>query len=223
MYGPWVGERRGQNNKFQHLFSAQPSQLYDIADKQMGQPSPINHPIIFHIALPTLHPPLCSTSSVPSQWYAQVEIRISGNKPHLQTWWRPSFWNPQMPRMQECCICTESIVSATHLMSEICLFLSIFSLWTLSSHEWSSFHTCSHLLYAPTTCCSPLSYFIFTIHTKSKPSRRQVKSIRTSIKDRNYLLTRLFTWNLLPSDTISQGFAKQQLCRPLFDELVMRC
>ena len=35
---------------------------------------------------------------------------------------------------------------------------------------------------------SPLSYCIFTIHTKSEPSRTPAKSIQTSIKDRSIYL-----------------------------------
>ena len=65
-------------------------------------------------------------------------------------------------------------------------------------------------------------YFIFTIHTKSEPSKTPVKSIQTTIEDRSYLLARLFARHLLPSDTISQGLTKHQLPRPLLHELVMR-
>ena len=69
---------------------------------------------------------------------------------------------------------------------------------------------------------SPLSYSIFTIHTKSKPLRTPAKLIQTTIEDRSYLLARLLTRHLLPSDTISQGFTRWQLPQPLLHELVMR-
>ena len=71
---------------------------------------------------------------------------------------------------------------------------------------------------------SPLSYFIFSIHTKFKSSKRQAKLIQTTIEDKQgYLLVKvLFAWNLLPPDTILQGFTKQQLQWPLFDKLVVQ-
>ena len=91
-------------------------------------------------------------------------------------------------------------------VSEICSFLSIFSLRTLSSHKHSSSYTCSHLRYALTTCLSPPILFRFTIHTKSEPSRTSVKSIRTISEARSYLLMRLFARYLLPPNTVLQGF-----------------
>ena len=42
----------------------------------------------------------------------------------------------------------------------VCFYL-FFSLQTLSSHEHSSSHTCSHFCYAPTTCCFPFILFCF--------------------------------------------------------------
>ena len=95
-------------------------------------------------------------------------------------------------------------------LSEICLFLSIFPLQTLSSHEHSFSYTCSHLHYALTTCLFPSILFHFTIHTKSKLLRTPAKSIRTLIEDRSYLLMRFFARHLLPSNTIPQGFSDQQ-------------
>ena len=98
----------------------------------------------------------------------------------------------------------------------------IFSLQTPSSHEHSSSHTCPHLHYDLTTCLFRSISFRFTIHTKSKPSRTSVKSIWTFIEDRSYLLARLFARHLLPSDTISQGFADWQPWHSFLHELVMR-
>ena len=53
----------------------------------------------------------------------------------------------------------------------------------------------------------PLSYFAFTIHTKSKPLQTPAKLIQTLIEDRSYLLTRFFARHLLQPDTVSQSFA----------------
>ena len=69
---------------------------------------------------------------------------------------------------------------------------------------------------------SLLSYFAFTIHTKSEPLRIPAMLIQASTENRSYLLVRLFARHLLPPNTVSQGFTDRQPQRPLFHKLVMR-
>ena len=103
------------------------------------------------------------------------------------------------------------------------LFVFIyFSTSSSFSHEHSSSHTCSHLHYAPTTCFSPFILFHFH-HSHQVQTIEKTSKVNSNIYQRQeYLLARLFARHLLPSDTVSQGFTKRQLPRPLLHKLMMR-
>ena len=114
-------------------------------------------------------------------------------------------------------------IQQKQILSEIHSFLSIF--FTSNSFFPQTLILLTHVL--TFTMLSPhvlfpLSYFTFTIHTKSEPLRTPAKLIQRSIKDKSYLLARLFARYLLPPNTISQGFADRQPWHPLLHELVMR-
>ena len=84
-------------------------------------------------------------------------------------------------------------------------------------------NTCSHLRYDLTTCSLPFISFRFHhSHQVRTIANNQRSRFGQSTKDRSYLLARLFARHLLPSDSVSQGFANRQPRRPLLHELVMR-
>ena len=76
---------------------------------------------------------------------------------------------------------------------------------------------CSHHMFSPIYFISLSPFTPSPTHCKHQRSR-----FEQSIKDRSYLLTRLFARYLLPPDTVLQGFADWQPRRPLLYELVMR-
>ena len=88
-------------------------------------------------------------------------------------------------------------------VSEIHSFLSYFSHFKLFlPTNIHSPNTCFHLHYVLTTCSPPFYFILLSPFTPSpNHCKHHQKMIRRSIKDRSYLLARLFTRYLLPPDT----------------------